>query len=164
MNTYPISRNRFRTLLAGAALGSVALGLAGHGTSQAAAASDEVAQLIRLDAAMQKTVVDVDTAAFADFLTDDYKLVVSSSTVVPKSEVVAQLRETGTRLTTNASSNLDVRVHGDTAIIIGDLHQAGQVRGKAVDYWVRYTDTWIRTGERWRCVSGHATRLATPGA
>jgi ketosteroid isomerase-like protein len=160
--TPDVSRSTSRALLAGAALAAVALGVAGSPDSHAAAARDDVALLIRLDAAMQKAVVDIDTQAFAGFLTDDYKLVVSSSRVVGKAEVVAELREPDTHLTTNASSNLDVRVHGDTAIVIADLHQAGQVRGKPVDYWVRYTDTWIRVGDSWRCVSGHATKLATP--
>lgn len=162
MNT-PRSTSRFTShaLLTGVALGSAVFGLAGIPESRAAA-RDDVALLTRLDAAMQKAVVDIDTVAFAGFLTDDYKLVVSSSRVVGKAEVVAELGEPDTHLTTNASSNLDVRVHGDTAIVIADLHQAGQVRGKPVDYWVRYTDTWIRVGDSWRCVSGHATRLATP--
>ncbi len=164
MNHQTATRVSSRALLAGAALGSAVLVVAASSDGRSATGRDDVALLTRLDAAMQKAVVDIDTKAFAGFLTDDYKLVVSTSRVAGKAEVVAELEEAGTHLTTNASSNLDVRVHGDTAIVIADLHQAGQVRGKPVDYWVRYTDTWVRVGDSWRCISGHATRLATPAS
>ena len=127
--------------------------------SSAAPAADDVAVLTELDRAMQQAVVDRDPVAFGAFLTDDYVLVVSNSRLVRKPEVVADIDSPDGRMDVNASTIVDVRVHGDTALVIADLHQVGRNGDKPFDYWVRYTDTWVRTGGGWKCISGHATRL-----
>jgi ketosteroid isomerase-like protein len=140
-----------------AALLSAALALApGFG----AAATDDATTLATLDRAMQKAVVDRDPVAFAGFLTDDYVLVVSNSRMVDKAAVVAEIDSPDGRMDVNDSTDLRIRVHGDTALVIADLHQVGRNGDTPFDYWVRYTDTWIRTAAGWKCVSGHATRLA----
>jgi len=134
--------------------------LACAGSASAAPATDDDATVLaRLDHAMQKAVVDRDPVAFADFLTDAYVLVVSNSRMVDKAGVVAEIDSEHGRMDVNDSSDLRIRVHGDTAMVIADLHQVGRNGDTPFDYWVRYTDTWIRTGDGWKCLSGHATRL-----
>jgi ketosteroid isomerase-like protein len=137
-----------------------AVAFAASGSAAAAPALDDHDELIRLDRAMQRAVVDRDPVAFASFLTDDYVLVVSTSRLVGKAEVVAEIDSPDGRMDVNDSTDLRIRVHGDTALVIADLHQIGRNRDTPFDYWVRYTDTWIRTADGWKCVSGHATRLA----
>jgi ketosteroid isomerase-like protein len=127
--------------------------------SSAAPATDDVAVLTELDRAMQQAVVDRDPVAFGAFLTDDYILVVSNSRLVRKPEVVADIDSPDGRMDVNASTIVDVRVHGDTALVIADLHQVGRHGDTPFDYRVRYTDTWVRTPAGWKCISGHATRL-----
>ena len=122
-------------------------------------APDDATVLAGLDRAMQRAVVDRDPVAFAGFLTDDYVLVVSNSKMVGKADVVADIDAPGGRMDVNDSRDLRIRVHGDTAIVIADLHQVGRQGDAPFDYWVRYTDTWIRTPAGWKCLSGHATRL-----
>jgi ketosteroid isomerase-like protein len=137
----------------------LAAALACTGGAAAAPASDE-STLATLDRAMQKAVVDRDPVAFAGFLTDDYVLVVSTSRMADKAAVVAEIDDPGIRMDLNDSHDLRIRVHGDTAMVIADLHQVGRRGDAPFDYWVRYTDTWIRTPAGWKCLSGHATRLA----
>jgi ketosteroid isomerase-like protein len=140
-----------------AAVLSAALALAPCAAS--AAVDADHAELARLDRAMQRAVVDRDPVAFADFLTDDYVLVVSTSRLVDKAGVVAEIDSPDGRMDVNDSHDLRIRVHGDTAMVIADLHQVGRNGDTPFDYWVRYTDTWIRTAAGWKCLSGHATRL-----
>lgn len=127
-------------------------------TSAAQAKSIEQ-ELTELDHAMQKAVVDRDPVAFGSFLADDYVLVVSSSQMYGKSEVVADITNPDTRFSLNESSNLQIRVHKETAMVIADLHQVFVREGKPFDYWVRFTDTWVRKNGKWLCWSGHATLL-----
>ena len=137
----------------------LAAALACSAASSAAPVVDDAAELTRLDQAMQRAVVDRDPVAFASFLTDDYVLVVSNSRMVDKAAVVAEIDSPDARMDVNDSTDLRIRVHGDTALVIADLHQVGRNGDTPFDYWVRYTDTWIRTPAGWKCVSGHATRL-----
>lgn len=116
-------------------------------------------ELTELDRAMQQAVVDRDPVAFGSFLTDDYVLVVSNSKMYGKADVVADITEPGTKFSLNESSNLQIRVHGDIAMVIADLHQVFVRDGAPFDYWVRFTDTWILQDGRWLCLSGHATLL-----
>jgi ketosteroid isomerase-like protein len=129
------------------------------GASAASPVTDDATVLAQLDRAMQRAVVDRDPIAFADFLTDDYVLVVSNSRLVDKAGVVAEIDSPDGVMTVNDSHDLRIRVHGDTAMVIADLHQVGRNGDTPFDYWVRYTDTWIRTPAGWKCLSGHATRL-----
>jgi ketosteroid isomerase-like protein len=116
-------------------------------------------ELISLDRAMQQAVVDRDPVAFGSFLTDDYVLVVASSTIYGKADVVADITAPNTNFSLNESGNRHIRVHGDTAMVIADLHQVFVRDGKPFDYWVRFTDTWIHRDGKWLCLSGHATLL-----
>lgn len=127
------------------------------GTSAQAETVEE--QLTRLDGAMQQAVVDRDPVAFGSFLTEDYVLVVSNSNTYGKAKVVADITAADTLFSVNESSNLHIRVHGNTAMVIADLHQVFTRNGEAFDYWVRFTDTWIMQDGRWLCLSGHATLL-----
>lgn len=127
------------------------------GSSAHAMSAEE--ELTRLDRAMQRAVVDRDAVAFGNFLTEDYVLVVASSTVYGKDHVVAEITDPNIDFTLNESSNLHIRVHGNTAMVIADLHQIFTRDGKPFDYWVRYTDTWILKDGHWLCLSGHATFL-----
>jgi ketosteroid isomerase-like protein len=152
----------FAALLACAGGASASAGVERGGEAAAEGATPESADaavLAQLDHAMQQAVVDRDPVAFAGFLTDDYVLVVSNSRLVDKAGVVAEIDSPHGRMDVNASSDLRIRVHGDTAIVIADLHQVGRNGEVPFDYRVRYTDTWIRTPAGWKCLSGHATRL-----
>jgi ketosteroid isomerase-like protein len=140
----------------------LALGMLSGAPAQAAAPTEDAAKLTALDHAMQKSVVDRDAEAFASFLTDDYILITSSSKRLGKADVVEGIDSPNEVMTVNASTIVDIRVHGDTALVIADLHQVGKQKDEAFDYWVRYTDTWVRDKDSWLCISGHASRLTAP--
>lgn len=119
----------------------------------------ESQQLVALDKAMQRAVVDRDPAAFASFLTEDYVLVDSKGGMHGKAEVVAEITAKELKVELNESSDVSVRIHGDTAVVIAVLQQRGHDHGKPYDVPVRFTDTWIRKDGKWLCLSGHASRL-----
>jgi len=132
---------------------------AGVGDAVAAAGDADTAQLIALDKAMQKSVVDRDAKAFANFLTDDYTLVGSSGRIYDKAAVVAEMSSPDVRYEVNESSDWKVRVQENTALIIAVLHSRGVDHGKPFDQRVRFTDTWIRQKGTWRNIAGHASKL-----
>jgi ketosteroid isomerase-like protein len=142
---------------------SVALLLFGAGTTcRAASRENDIAQLIALDRAMQRAVVDRDAKTFAGFFTDDYVLVSSSGRLYKKAEVVAEITSPDVHYEINESSDVSVRVQGDTGLVIASLHQKGIDHGKPFDYHLRYTDTWVRQGGAWRNISAHASMVRAP--
>ncbi len=122
------------------------------------------AEMEKLDHAMQHAFVVRDEKYLRDLLTDDYMLITSSSRIVSKEEVLASVVDPKQVLEVNDSSEIKVRRHGDAAVVTAVLHQRGSSEGKPFDFWVRYTDTWVLEGGRWRYMSAHASRLPPPTA
>ena len=141
--------------LATAALAVTFAGILPH---SATTAGDDVARLIAIDQRMQRAFVDRDLQALREIFTDDYILVVSSGEERNKEKVIAEVASPEVRWEVNESSGWVVRVHGDTAIVVANLHQKGVDHGKPFDSNVKFSDTYIRVGGSWRNVHAHASR------
>ena len=124
----------------------------------ATAADDDVARLIAIDQRMQRAFVDRDLQVLREIFTDDYILVVSSGEERDKEAVIAEVASPDMRWEVNESSGWAVRVHGDTAIVVANLHQKGVDHGKPFDSNVKFSDTYTRVGGIWRNVHAHASR------
>jgi uncharacterized protein (TIGR02246 family) len=141
----------------------VALLVVGAGTLCRAASRDsDIAQLTALDRAMQRAVVDRDAKTFATFFTDDYVLVSTSGKLYKKADVVAEITSPDVHYDINESSEVQVRVQGDTGLVVAALHQKGTDHGKPFDFHLRYTDTWVRQNGTWKNISAHASMVRTP--
>ena len=73
-------------------------------------------------------------------------------------QILAAVRDPGTRWEVNETSGWQVRVHGDTAIVVATLHQKGVDHGQAFDSNVKFSDTYVRDNGRWRNVHAHASK------
>lgn len=136
---------------------ALALTMAVFAPHVAAAARDDVARLIEIDKRMQRAFVDRDLEALREILTDDYILVVSSGEERNKEKVIAEVASPHMSWEVNETSDWAVRVHGDTAIVVANLHQKGVDHGKPFNSNVKFSDTYIRVGGTWRNVHAHAS-------
>jgi hypothetical protein len=59
----------------------------------------------------------------------------------------------------NQTSQVEVRIIDNTAVLTGLLHQKGKFQGKDFDNQVLVTDTWVLKDSQWLLLSGHATLL-----
>ena len=136
---------------------AAALALSFGAMAPATATDDDVAQLIAIDKAMQRAFVDRDLATLERIFTDDYVLVVSSGREISRAEVLASVASPDASWEINETSGWEVRVHGDTAIVIATLHQKGVDHGKAFDSKVKFSDTYVRENGTWRNFHAHAS-------
>jgi len=136
---------------------AAALALSFAAMTPASATDDDVAQLIAIDKAMQRAFVDRDVATLERIFTDDYVLVVSSGREITRAEVLASVTSPDSSWEINETSGWEVRVHGDTAIVIATLHQKGIDHGKPFDSNVKFSDTYIRENGTWRNFHAHAS-------
>ncbi len=81
---------------------------------------------------MQRAFVDRDVATLEKILTDDYVLVLPSGTERTRAPILADVASPDIVFEINESSGWEVRVHGDTAIVVALLHQKGTSHGQAV--------------------------------
>jgi ketosteroid isomerase-like protein len=52
-------------------------------------------------------------------------------------------------------SGLNIRMHGNTAVVTGSYHERGESRGKPYDYHDRLTDVWMKIGGEWQLIASH---------
>ncbi len=124
----------------------------------ASAMATDISDLIATDQRMQRAFVDRDVAVLDEILTDDYVLVLASGAERRKAQILDAFASTETTWETNETGDWQVRVHGDTAIVVATLHQKGIDHGQSFDSKVKFSDTYIRTRGQWRNVHAHASK------
>ena len=153
-------RSLLHRIRAVVATGIVAFGCSGvaHAQASAPVRSDQDI-LVQLehdwDAAFHRH-----DAAFIDRILADEFIVTYDNGVRADRKVELELAKS---LTENVeSSSLDefiVKEFGNTAIVWFTLHLVGIKQGQRAELDLRYSDVWVMSDGRWRCVSTHSTRV-----
>lgn len=100
-----------------------------------------------------------DAAKAASLYAEEFILTTSAGTVKLKKDMLVEIASSLLALEINETSNVTVRVLESTAVLTGVLHQKGIYKEKAFDVKLNVTDTWVKTTDGWKLLSGHATIL-----
>lgn len=109
-----------------------------------------------LDTEYQKAVEKNDAATMARILADDYVLVVGDGKTYTKADLVEDAKSGKTHYAHQEDSQQTVRVWDDTAVVTALLWAQGIEDGKAVDYRLWFSDTYVRTPKGWSYAFGMA--------
>ena len=66
-------------------------------------------------------------------------------------------------MTTYENSDLEVRLHGETAIVTGVNVSAGTDSGRVFRRRLRFTQVWIQRNGEWLRAAFHDTAVDAPG-
>ena len=117
--------------------------------------------LAKLDADYQSAVEHNDTKTMSRILADDFILVEGDGTVSTKADLLNDAASGKTKYEHQIDSERTIRVWGDTAVVTAKLWAKGLEDGKQVDYFMWFSDTYIRKPTGWSYVFGQAS-LALP--
>jgi ketosteroid isomerase-like protein len=95
----------------------------------------------------------------SSLLADDFIITVEDGNTYSKAGYISHSADTATHVQVAEFSDMKVRVHGNTAIVIGAYHERGETNGKPYDYHDRFTDVWMKSGGKWQVV---ASQYSTP--
>jgi ketosteroid isomerase-like protein len=109
-----------------------------------------------LDTQYQLAVKNNDAKAMDRILADDFVLVTGRGQVFTKADLLKETRG-NTVYEHQEDTNQAVRVWGDTAVVTALLWAKGTEGGKAFDYKLWFSDTYVRTPTGWRYVFGQAS-------
>ena len=142
------------------------LALGGFGEASALAGSaDDEKTVAELDTRYQAAVEKNDADTMAKILADDFVLVTGRGKAFTKEKLVYGDRfRTAWLVDRNfeeITGTQKVRVWGDTAVVTALLWIKGTREGKATDYKLWFSDTYVRTKDGWRYVFGQAS-IALP--
>ena len=80
--------------------------------------------------------------------------------VMTKAEVLDFARSGRMKFLSYVTSDLHIRVYGDSAVVTGRLQRARVLNGKKIaDDW-RFTKVYVRQEQKWRVVAFHASDAA----
>lgn len=116
-------------------------------------------ELLRLDREWAEVVLRGDVATFDRISSDDHISTHSNGRIVTKAEEKAYLAKVSPshpRIASIKTVDVDVRVYGNAAVIIGRVIE--QVRGGGERQY-RYTTTWVKRQNRWQVVAEQHTRI-----
>jgi ketosteroid isomerase-like protein len=133
-------------------------------TKEARSSLDDEKVVAALDTEYQAAVKNNDAATMDRILADDFVLVTGLGKNYTKADLLEEVRSGRVVYERQEDSNQKVRVWDDTAVVTALLWAKGTDSGKAFDYKLWFSDTYVRTPSGWRYVFAQAsTRLqSTP--
>ena len=122
--------------------------------------ADDVDEVRRLDKEITVATWTADPLWFETNVADDYVLISPNGTTRGKRDIIRELATPGLKMEPYDPIEVNIRIYGDTAIVVGRMLQRftlGRVR-YAND--LRYTDVWVKKKGKWILVSGHTSNVA----
>jgi ketosteroid isomerase-like protein len=96
-----------------------------------------------------------DIATMESLLADDFIITVEDGSTFSKSGYIARNGDSTVHVEITEMSGMNVRMHGNAAVVTGAYHEKGVSKGKPYDYHDRFTDMWMNINGKWRVVASH---------
>jgi len=125
-----------------------------------AASAEE--ELKKLETDRAAAVVKGDVATLEKQTSDDYTLINMNGQMSDKSQMVNAFKTGQSKLTSDALSDMKVRVYGNTAVITGKADVNGTLGGKDATGQIMFTRVYVKKGGQWQSVAFQQTRVSNP--
>ena len=125
-------------------------------------ANDLTQCLEALNRCWMESYVNGEVAFLEQYLAEEYVSTFPDGAVLDKKGEIHALLSGAIALHAMHASAMTVRVYGDAAVITGESTIKARVKGRDESGQFRFTDVWIKQGERWLAVASQVTRIATP--
>ena len=136
----------------------VAVSLAVWASSLAAAPGNRdsaASQVLRAEKRWNEVYKQGDIASMNSLLSDDFIITVEDGSTFSKAGFIAHNGNSTVHVEISEMSDLQVRMHGNTAVVTGAYHEQGTDKGKGYEYRDRLTDIWMNYNGNWRLVASH---------
>lgn len=119
----------------------------------------EQARILGLENAWARAVKQKDISALQMMLVPELVYVDYDGALMNKAEYLSSIQSLTLRPQRIVNESLSVRIYGAAAVATGVYRENGQKDGKPYVLRERFTDTWVRRGESWMCVSSDSTLI-----
>ncbi|HEX6730042.1 MAG TPA: nuclear transport factor 2 family protein [Pyrinomonadaceae bacterium] len=116
-------------------------------------------ELIDVAHAWDRAMVTNDADAIGQYIADDWTIIGSDGSVGDKARFLALVRSGALTHDVMESHDLNVRVYGDTAVVIARGISGGNYEGQKFYLVERVSCVFMRQEGRWRCVLTHLSQL-----
>jgi hypothetical protein len=119
-----------------------------------------VTQIMQMEHDRIEAGVRKDTAAIAAATADGYVQVDWEGRILDKAAALARIKSSEIKLQSNTVDEMEVRVHADTAVVVGTATRKGVSNGKDISGRIRYTRVYVNRNGRWQVIQFQQTRIA----
>ena len=96
-----------------------------------------------------------DIATMESLLAENFIITLEDGSTLSKSGYIAHNGDSTQHVEITEMSGLNVRMHGNAAVVTGAYHEKGVSKGKPYDYHDRFTDVWMNVNGRWQVIASH---------
>ena len=92
---------------------------------------------------------------FSQMLDEEFVITFEDGNTYSKTGYLSYSAKSSSRVDLVEMPELKVRVHGNTAVVIGIYHERGENKREPYDYHDRFTDIWMKKGGKWLMIASH---------
>lgn len=117
--------------------------------------------LLTFEEEFSQAVAANDAAAIGRLVADDWVIVDADGRIIDRPRFISVIESGALTHESMESTDVEVRVHGDTAVLTAITTTKGQFMGQGFTTRERATDVLVRLDGRWLCVFSQLTRVAS---
>ena len=122
------------------------------------ASNDEI-QIRQLERAWNQAEAHHDVGAVTAIVADTLTYIDFDGSIMNKAEYLRDVTKTTYQADHLYDEGLKVVIYGSAAVVNGIYRETGISKGKPYVHRVRFTDTWIKQSNVWRCVASQSTLI-----
>jgi hypothetical protein len=122
------------------------------------ATSDEI-QIRQLERAWNQAEAAQQVNEVSNLVDDTLVYTDYDGSIMNKSEYLKWVAAPDQKADHLFDEGMTVHIYANAAVVNGIYRESGTNKGKKYVIRSRYTDTWIRYGNVWRCVASHSTLI-----
>jgi uncharacterized protein (TIGR02246 family) len=128
------------------------------GVAEAADTSD-TAIITALEKDWLQALVHNDEAKLRSLMAPDCWLIDSQGALATPDNAIAELKSRSYKVRAAHADDIQVRVIGDWAIVLGLESELSETNGRDSSGQFRFLDTWQKRGGQWRCLASAAIQI-----
>jgi ketosteroid isomerase-like protein len=113
--------------------------------------------LLRINKEYDEALVRGDTIALERIFGDEFVYTSTSGEVLNKSQQLGLIKSGAMKIASGSSEDIQVRLYGNIALMMGSFIAKGQFKGEAFDSTERYTSVWVKRAGRWQLIAEQGT-------
>ena len=115
-------------------------------------------------AGYDKALLDGDAAALEGYYTDDFQIIDDDAEVHGKRDQIAFMTREVDLIETRGDELAVTMLGPDSALVTGRISGRYRYQGKEDVFTERFTNVWVRDGDRWRVRHEHGSQVPKPEA
>lgn len=121
--------------------------------------SDDSGRLLSLESMWNEAEVKHDARALSLLLADEFAYTDEDGSFRNREQWLSHVAQEVDQYEQLGNTSLAVHLHGDVAIVTGEYREKLKIKGKSQVHRGRFTDTWIRQNEQWKCAASQSTLI-----